>query len=190
MAISTDGKFKTYLWERTNLKPIDVEPGMPRLSEIGSWMEISSLDSWQDVAKWFIGLQTPQAKASPKIKETVARLTAGKTTDEEKARAIYDWVANKTRYVGLEFGLSAFRPHSASDVHDKQYGDCKDKANLLITMLGLAGIQAKPVLLQHRLQSLPVELRAVLTIRMRAHIANRCNLVLSKQFQKPLDRIV
>lgn len=144
---STDGKFKTYTWERTNLKPIDVEPSMPRMSEVGSWMEVSSLDSWQDVAHWFWGLQSPQARATPAIKATVDELIAGKTTDADKARAIYDWVANRTRYVGLEFGLSAFRPHSATEVHDKRYGDCKDKANLLITMLGLAGIKAKAVLL-------------------------------------------
>jgi len=46
------------LWERNNLKPIDVEPGMPRMSEVGSWMEVSSLDSWQDVAHWFWGCRT------------------------------------------------------------------------------------------------------------------------------------
>jgi hypothetical protein len=147
VTLSTDGKFKTYTWERSNLKPIDLEPGMPALSDVQSWMEVSSLDSWQDVAHWFWGLQSPQARATPAIKATVSGLIAGKATDDEKARAIYDWVANRTRYVGLEFGLSAFRPHAATEVHDKRYGDCKDKANLLITMLGLAGIKAKPVLL-------------------------------------------
>ena len=136
VTLSTDGKTKTYTWERTNLKPIDVEPNMPQMSEVGLWMEVSSLDSWQDVAHWFSTLQAPQARATPAIKATVNSLIAGKTTDDDKARAIYDWVANRTRYVGLEFGLSAFKPHSANEVHDKQYGDCKDKANLLITMLG------------------------------------------------------
>jgi hypothetical protein len=145
--LSTDGKTKTYAWERSNLKPIEVEPAMPHMSEVGSWMEVSSLDSWQDVAHWFWGLQSPQAHATPAIQATVTGLIAGKATDDEKARAIYDWVANRTRYVGLEFGLSAFRPHSATEVHDKRYGDCKDKANLLITMLGLAGIKARPALL-------------------------------------------
>jgi transglutaminase-like putative cysteine protease len=147
VTLSTDGKFKTYTWERSNINPIEVEPGMPRMSDVGSWMEISSLDSWQDVAHWFWGLQSPQARSTPAIKSTVTELIAGKTSDADKARAIYDWVANRTRYVGLEFGLSAFRPHPATEVHDKRYGDCKDKANLLITMLGLAGIKAKPVLL-------------------------------------------
>jgi transglutaminase-like putative cysteine protease len=150
---SLDGKTRTYTWEVKNAKPLELEPSMPNYRDIHTWMEVSSLDSWQDVAKWFWGLQSPQAKPTEAIKKTVSTLIAGKQTDEEKARAIYDWVANRTRYVGLEFGISAFKPHAASEVHDKLYGDCKDKATLLVTMLELAGIKASPVLLhadEHR----------------------------------------
>lgn len=150
---SLDGKTRTYTWEVKNAKPLALEPSMPNYNEIHTWLEVSSIDSWQDVARWFWALQSPQAKATDAIKKTVNTLIAGKNTDEEKARAIYDWVANRTRYVGLEFGISAFKPHAASEVHDKLYGDCKDKATLLVTMLGLAGIKASPVLLhaqEHR----------------------------------------
>jgi len=144
---SLDGRTKTYVWERKNMAPLALEPSMPRADEVKVWMEASSLGGWQDIATWFWGLQQPQARPTDGIRNTVKSLIAGKTTDEEKCRAIYDWVANKTRYVGIEFGISAYRPHTASEVHEKQYGDCKDKANLLITMLGLAGIKAHPVLL-------------------------------------------
>src|SRR5579884_870398 len=144
---SADGRTKTYTWECKDLKPLEIEPSMPPIKDVQVWMQVSSLNAWQDVAHWFWGLEQPQAKATDAIRATVAKLIAGKQTEEEKARAIYDWVANHTRYVGLEFGLSAFKPHAASEVHDKLYGDCKDKATLLITMLGLAGIKANPVLL-------------------------------------------
>ena len=137
----------TYTWERDKIKPVANEPSMPRVGEVTSWLEISSLDSWQDIAHRFWDLQHPQTKSSKEIKSTVDELIQGKTSEDDKARAIYDWVATKTRYVGLEFGISAYRPHSASEVRDKQYGDCKDKANLLITMLGVAGIKAHPVFL-------------------------------------------
>ncbi len=144
---SADGRSKTYIWEKKNMAPLEYEPGMPKADDVKMWMEASSLSGWQDVATWFWGLQQPQAKPSDTIRATVKSLVTDKMTDEDKTRAIYDWVANKTRYVGLEFGISAYKPHAASEVHDKQYGDCKDKANLLITMLDLAGIKAHPVLL-------------------------------------------
>lgn len=152
---STDGHSKTYTWERRDLKPIELEPAMPNIQDVRIWMEVSSLGSWQDVAHWFWGLEQPQARPTDTIRATVNQLIANKKTDEEKAQAIYDWVANHTRYVGLEFGLSAFRPHAAREVHDKLYGDCKDKATLLITMLSLAGIKAHPVLL-HAAERRPV----------------------------------
>ncbi|HEV2473540.1 MAG TPA: DUF3857 domain-containing protein, partial [Chthonomonadales bacterium] len=145
--LSPDGKFMIFAWQEQNLKPLVVEPAMPDLRQAKIWMEVSSIGSWQDIAKWFWGLQSPQAKPSDAIRGQVARLIDGKTTDQEKAKAIYNWVANSVRYVGLEFGLSAFRPHSASEVFQKLYGDCKDKATLLITMLNIAGIKAWPVLL-------------------------------------------
>ena len=144
---SLDGKTQTYTWERDNINPIANEPSMPRVDEVTSWLEISSLDSWQDIAHRFWDLQHPQTKSSKEIKSTVDQLILGKSSDEDKARAIYDWVATRTRYVGLEFGISAYKPHSATEVRDKQYGDCKDKATLLITMLGAAGIKAHPVFL-------------------------------------------
>lgn len=147
IALSKDGRTRTYTWEMRNIAPIVLEPSMPGISEVRVWMEVSSLGSWQDIARWFWGLQQPQAKPTDAIRATVNTLTAGMKTDDEKARALYDWVANRTRYVGLEFGISAFKPHPAADVYDKLYGDCKDKATLLITMLGLAGIKAHPVLL-------------------------------------------
>jgi len=144
---SLDGKTETYTWEHDNIKPVANEPSMPRVDEVTSWLEISSLDSWQDIAHRFWDLQHPQTKSSKEIKSTVDQLIQGKSSDEDKARAIYEWVATRTRYVGLEFGISAYKPHSASEVRDKQYGDCKDKATLLITMLGVAGIKAHPVFL-------------------------------------------
>src|SRR5262249_38902081 len=118
------------------------------ISDVRVWMEVSSISAWQDIATWFQGLEKPQAEPNEAIRETVKQLTADKKTDEEKARAIYDWVANRVRYVGVEIGMSAFRPHAAADVHKNLYGDCKDKATLLISMLGLAGIKAHPVLLK------------------------------------------
>ncbi|HLK55400.1 MAG TPA: DUF3857 domain-containing protein [Chthonomonadaceae bacterium] len=144
---SPDGKIKTYTWERSDIPPYADEPGMPPYYQISTWLRVSNMTSWQEYAAWFWQLQHPNAVANDAIRAKALELIAGKKTDEEKARAIYDWVANHVRYVGLEFGLSAIQPHAASVAFDKLYGDCKDKATLLITMLDAVGIKAYPVLL-------------------------------------------
>ena len=138
---------KTYVWEMRDIPPIEPEPNMPDQEEVQTWLAVTSLTDWQQMAHWYSGLIRPQVVPDASIKQTVERLIAGKKTDEEKARALYDYVANRVRYVGLEFGISAFKPHAAKAVQEKLYGDCKDKATLLITMLKLTGIKAWPVLL-------------------------------------------
>jgi hypothetical protein len=54
------------------------------------------------------------------------------------------------RYVAIEIGIGGYQPHPASDVFANRYGDCKDKATLLATMLHEAGIESYGVLAQTR----------------------------------------
>jgi len=107
---------------------------------------LSSVNDWKDVAAWYWKLVEPQLKVTPEIQLAVADLTKDKPTQLEQAKAIFYWVEDKIRYVGLEFGAGAYEPHSAKDVFDNRYGDCKDQATLLCTMLSAAGIKAYPVL--------------------------------------------
>jgi len=143
---SKDGKKVTYVWEGRNFGEIDTEPYMPPLSEICPWFELSSVSDWKEVAAWYWRLIQPQMKPTLEIEQAAAELTKEKQTDIEKARTIYYWVADKIRYVGLEFGASAYEPHSAKEVFNNRYGDCKDQATLLIAMLKAAGVKAYPVL--------------------------------------------
>ena len=143
---SNDGRTATIVWEGRDFGEINPEPYMPPVSEICPWFELSSVDTWDQVAVWYRKLVEPQLKATPEILQAVEELTKDKATPTEQAKAIYYWVEDKIRYVGLEFGAAAYEPHSAKDVFDNRYGDCKDQATLLVTMLAAAGIKAYPVL--------------------------------------------
>ena len=57
-----------------------------------------------------------------------------------KALALF--VQHDIRYVAIELGIGGWQPHAASDVFAHRYGDCKDKATLLSTMLSQAGIES------------------------------------------------
>src|SRR5205814_442579 len=56
-------------------------------------------------------------------------------------------VQHDVRYVAIEIGVGGFRPHPAQDIFSNRYGDCKDKATLLSTMLSQAGIRSYYVLI-------------------------------------------
>ena len=54
---------------------------------------------------------------------------------------------NDVRYVAIELGIGGYQPHPASEVFSHRYGDCKDKATLLSTMLKEIGIESYYVLI-------------------------------------------
>ncbi|MDE2126755.1 MAG: DUF3857 domain-containing protein [Armatimonadetes bacterium] len=142
-----DGTIR-YSWRMRQVPPIRIEPQMPPLRQAQIWLEATSLTSWRQVAERFAALVTPQTLPDAAIRRKVADITSGASGPTARARAIYDWVAQHTRTVGRDLGMAAFRPHAASEVFRRRYGDCKDKATLLITMLRIGGIRADPALLQ------------------------------------------
>ncbi len=150
--ISKDSKTITYVWEGRDYPAVEPEPYMPSLVDICPWMELSSVASWDDVAQWYWQLVEPQMKSSPEINQAVSDLTKGKKNPADKAKAIFYWVEDRIRYVALEFGAGAYEPHSAKAVFNNRYGDCKDQATLLITMLRAADVKAYPVLVSAKLK--------------------------------------
>jgi hypothetical protein len=137
----------TYRWRFEKIPQIIPEPNMPEGVEINPTILFSTFNDWQDIYSWWWGLAKDKIKADKAIKAEVKRLIKGKRTDLEKARAIYNFCAKDIRYVAVEYGDAGYEPHSAQDIFRNKYGDCKDQAVLLVTMLKEAGLQASLVLI-------------------------------------------
>ncbi len=130
---------KKVLW--TPEQELDAEQGkLPTVA----W---TTFKSWEEVGAWHRGLEMDRMVPDETVKAKVAELTKGKTTDEEKAHALYDYVATNIRYLGVAFGIGRYQPHAAAEILNNQYGDCKDKHTLLAAMLAAAGIQSDAVLI-------------------------------------------
>ncbi len=140
----------SYTWEFKNIPQIIPESQMPAESEINPAMLFSNFNSWQEIYNWWWGLAKDKIAADSVIKEKVKELTKDKNSGEDSARAIYNFCAQNIRYVAVEYGQAGYEPHSAGEVLKNKYGDCKDQAILLVTMLKEAGISAWPVLIATR----------------------------------------
>ena len=70
------------------------------------------------------------------------KITEGLQDTLGKIKATYDWVQKNIKYVAFEEGPGGFIPRPADKILHNKYGDCKDKANLLIDMLNSLGIPA------------------------------------------------
>ena len=139
-----------YSFRAADIPKIESEPGMPGFSDVAAYVHVSTYQKWEDVATWYQGLVKGQLEASPQIRDAVREVTRGISDEKAKIRAIYEYVVTKTRYVGLEFGIHGYQPYKTAEVFARKFGDCKDKASLLVVMLREAGITATMVLARTR----------------------------------------
>ncbi|MBL7731817.1 MAG: transglutaminase domain-containing protein [Chitinophagaceae bacterium] len=95
-----------------------------------------------DLYSWYNFLYKKCVNKPDELKAKVTELTKGKSTDIDKAKAIFYWVQDNIRYIAFEDGLAGFIPATAQDVFKAKYGDCKGMANLMTEMLKLAGLEA------------------------------------------------
>ncbi|MGB9407837.1 MAG: DUF3857 domain-containing protein [Terracidiphilus sp.] len=162
---STTATEHIYRWETSQLKPTvgpDAEAEKDRKKK-QLWTAEQELEdkegklpsvawttfkSWDAIGAWYRGLESDRILPNnPEVLAKVAELTVGKTTQEEKVRAVYNYVSTQIRYIGVAFGIGRYQPHYAADVLQNQYGDCKDKHTLLAAMLNVLGLHPDAVLI-------------------------------------------
>jgi tetratricopeptide (TPR) repeat protein len=110
-------------------------------------IQLTSFATWEQIGRWYAGLEKDRRAPSPEVRAKAQELTKGLNTDLEKTEALYDFVAKNFRYVSLSLGVGRYQPHSAADVLHDQYGDCKDKHTLLASLLEAEGLHADSVLI-------------------------------------------
>jgi tetratricopeptide (TPR) repeat protein/transglutaminase-like putative cysteine protease len=124
----------------------DVPAELP--SDIPAYPSItfSTGDAWRQVAEEYGKIVEKQISGAD-LKSLVGKLVVGKGSRDEKAAAILGYLDREVRYTGVEFGESALVPHLPGETLARKYGDCKDKASLLMAMLRVANIPAYVALL-------------------------------------------
>ncbi len=146
--VEEKGADRVYRWVALDLAAVLPEAGEPPASEILGHVHVSTYRSWEEMGKWYWGLVKDQFVADDEVKRRVAEITKGRTDDRARVRAVYDFVVQRTRYVALEFGIHGFKPYRCAQIFARGFGDCKDKATLIVTMLKELGIQATIVIVR------------------------------------------
>jgi hypothetical protein len=135
-----------YSWRVHNAAQLVPEMAMDTSTEL-PMLVVTTDPSWQHFSKWWAELTAPQLEATPEIKAKVKELTKDAKTDDDKIKALYDFVAQDIRYRGLGVGpRTGYTPRKAKETFTSRWGVCRDVSILLTSMLREAGIQAYPVL--------------------------------------------
>ncbi|MGH9940989.1 MAG: DUF3857 domain-containing protein [Pyrinomonadaceae bacterium] len=146
-----------YTWELRNLPPIEWEPMSPKWTNVAPRLAVSyfppdaaqaasfkSFANWADVSRWMTELTDAQADSNDALATRAMQLTQGAKTELEKIQAIARYVQS-LQYISIDLNVGrggGYRPRLATQVFAKNYGDCKDKANLMRAMLKVVGIES------------------------------------------------
>jgi hypothetical protein len=109
-----------------------------------------ALQSWEQAGLYYHTLFDTGEKPETEIASQVDTLAKNQSDALSKIDALYTYVSRQIRYVAIEIGVGGYQPHPPADVYKNKYGDCKDKATLLISMLGKIGLRAYPALVGTR----------------------------------------
>jgi hypothetical protein len=144
-------------WAISEIKSIREEPDMPPMAGVSGQMVVSffpeggsslrGFSNWTEMGTWYLNLTSGRRDASPEIKQQVATLTAAAKTPLDKMRVLAQFLQQDVRYVAIYFGIGGFQPHAAPEIFTHRYGDCKDKATLLSSMLSQIGVDSYYVLI-------------------------------------------
>jgi transglutaminase-like putative cysteine protease len=144
----------TYSFSVENLKALEYQSYSPSLRNFTpnimfglSKFELEGVygeaTDWATFGKWqnenlLKGLNELPVETVNTIKEKVANLE----TVEEKARAIYEYVQDNTRYISLQIGIGGWKPIAAKIVDESKYGDCKALTHYTKSLLEVVGIES------------------------------------------------
>jgi predicted transglutaminase-like cysteine proteinase len=153
----TESGNNSWQWTVNDVQPIRTEPEMPPVEGVMGQMIVTffpvggkaetGFAAWDDMGKWYSTLLAGRVDASPEIKQQVATITTGKTTQLAKMQTIAQFVQHDIRYVAIELGVGGWQPHPAPEVFAHRYGDCKDKATLTRSMLHEIGVDSYHVII-------------------------------------------
>ena len=129
-----------------DIAAVTMEAQMPAGAEVVPVLHASSFADWQGVTTHWAGLlraSQPAPGTDARVRSLALQLASGAADDEARIGRLYRFVADEIRYVGLEFGVHSLRPYPVADILGRKFGDCKDKATLLVALLAEVGIEAR-----------------------------------------------
>lgn len=156
----------TRRWTLHNLKPVPDEDWAP--TQTAQFVEINlqppvgsplrekflSASSWKEYSMYHTSEYLNQDGDRTRYASKVEELTDSQGSRLEKIRKLASF-AQEVNYVSIALDLGrggGWRPRLASEVCESNYGDCKDKSNMLCHMLAEIGVTAYPLVVNANLR--------------------------------------
>ncbi|HLZ88045.1 MAG TPA: DUF3857 domain-containing protein, partial [Puia sp.] len=143
------GNTLVYSWDNPELQSSDPDSDTPSWFDKSPTIYVTEYKNWAEVIDW--GMNTFNHYHFPLpagLQQKIAAWRDRAKGDKDLfANIATRFVQDEIRYLGLEIGVNTHKPHAPADVFNQRFGDCKDKALLLTTILQQEGIPASVALI-------------------------------------------
>ena len=102
---------------------------------------VGSANNWKDLGSWMNDkILSGKRNLDKTTIDKIKMITAEASTPLEKAKLVYEYVQNNTRYISVQVGVGGIQPISAAEVDRMKYGDCKGLTNYTKALLDIVEI--------------------------------------------------
>ncbi len=140
-----------WVWEESEIPARQVDGSLPTGYYPLGAVQVTDFASWGDVVDWALPLYEVKLPLSSELLEEIDTLRTIPDKDRRVLAALR-FVQDEVRYLGIEIGPGSHQPTHPSEVLRRRFGDCKDKTQLLGTLLRATDIEASPALVSTNLQ--------------------------------------
>ncbi len=160
-SVEEDGDRVTRRWSVRNVPALKRDRGTPPTSDLLPKILIGpkeivwgdhrvDAETWEGIGRFYWDLARDRMTPTPDVARRAHELTDGVHDALGKTRHIYEFVQGRVNYVSISLDIGGYQPHPSGDVLKYMYGDCKDKATLVIAMLRAVDLNGFPVLIRTR----------------------------------------
>jgi len=156
VADKSSPKFDKYVWTFPKNEGYVEEDYMPEFRKYAAYLYAcpatftyggiqGSQKDWSDFGSWLNALQEGCVDLPDDFKLKVKEMTKDCTTDYQRVRRLYEYLAENTRYVSIQLGIGGLKSIPASRTLKTGYGDCKSLSTFFKAMLEAIGISSECV---------------------------------------------
>lgn len=132
--------------EHESLSPLFYDFG-PHVKFAANKFHIAGVDgqaeNWKEFGKWVNDkLLVGRNQLPETVNLEIQKLVKGVDDEKERARIVYKYMQDKTRYISVQIGIGGWKPMLATEVEKLGYGDCKALTNYTHALLNAVDIKS------------------------------------------------
>lgn len=132
---------ETFHEEYTDLKPESMENVVPEWLW-SDFVLVTTSAEWKELSAYLYNYYKSTGVFENNIEVNNIDCIKQDDSKEDQIISIIRFVQNEIRYKGENHGIFTHTPKKSESTLSKRYGDCKDKANLLVSLLKLINVNA------------------------------------------------